>query len=199
MRRLFIAVTCLCLTMTTSFTMAEEGKPSGHMDPQAVMETYQKLATPGEPHKQLASLVGSWTTKTTAWMDPGKPPMESTGACEQKMLLGGRFLQQECTGEMMGQPFTGIGVTGYDNHTKKYVSTWMDSMGTGIFFMEGTASPDGKTITQTGSHNDPIEGPMQLRAVTKIVDTNTAIFEMYGTGKNGKEMKMMEITYTRKP
>ena len=30
---------------------------------QAMMETYKKLAMPGEPHKQLAALAGSWTTQ----------------------------------------------------------------------------------------------------------------------------------------
>jgi hypothetical protein len=165
---------------------------------QAMMETYKKLATPGEPHRHLASLAGSWTTKTKSWMEPDKPPMESTGACEEKILLDGRYLQQECTGEMMGQPFSGIGVTGYDNYTKKYVSTWMDSMGTGIFLMEGTASADGKTIALKGGHQDPIEGHMKHRAIWKLVDNNSQTFELYGTGKNGKEAKMMEITYTRK-
>ncbi|MGH7206439.1 MAG: DUF1579 domain-containing protein [Nitrospiraceae bacterium] len=199
MRLTHIALTGVCLALTVSVVMAKDKKPEKQMDMQAMMETYQKLATPGEPHKQLASLAGSWTTKTKHWMEPNKPPTESTGACEQKTLLDGRFLQQECTGDMMGKPFTGIGVMGYDNYTKKYVSTWMDSMGTGIFFMEGSASPDGKTVTQTGSYMDPIEGPMKLRGVTKIVDNNTEIFEMYGTAKRGKDMKMMEITYTRKP
>jgi hypothetical protein len=193
-----IILSCLCLVVTASFVMATEKKPEDKMDMQAMMDVYKKLATPGEPHKLLASMAGSWNTKTKSWMEPDKPPMESAGSCEQKMLLDGRFLQQKCTGEMMGSPFTGIGVTGYDNHTKKYVSTWMDSMGTGLYFMEGTGSADGKTITQEGSYDDPMEGPMKLRGVTKIVDQNAEIFEMYGTDKNGKEMKMMEITYTRK-
>ena len=38
---------------------------------------------------------------------------------------------------------------------------------------------------------------MQHRAVWKFVDANTQTFEMYGSGKDGKDMKMMEITYTR--
>jgi hypothetical protein len=198
MRNVYVSFTCLCLILLSAFALAKPEKPSDPMDAQAVMETYQKLATLGEPHKQLAALAGSWTTTTQSWMEPGKPPIKSTGSCEQTMLLGGRFLQQKCTGEMMGHPFTGIGVTGYDNHTKQYVSTWIDTMGTGIFFMEGTASADGKTVTQTGTYDDPIKGKMQLRAVSRTVDTNTHIFEMYGTGKNGKEWKMMEITYTRK-
>ena len=197
MRFISIALTCLCFLMIAVPALAKDKKPA-QMDMQAMMDTYKKLATPGEPHKQLASLAGSWTTKTKSWMEPGKPPMESTGSCEEKTLLDGRYLQQECTGEMMGQPFTGIGVQGYDNFTKKYVATWMDSMGTGIFVMDGTASADGKTITQKGGYQDPIEGRIKLRAVTKLVDANTKVFEMHGTGKNGKEIKMMEITYARK-
>ena len=39
---------------------------------------------------------------------------------------------------------------------------------------------------------------MKWRSVTRIVDDNTHMFEMYSTDKSGKEEKMMEITYTRK-
>jgi hypothetical protein len=187
----------LCLVMST-FVMAEEKKPAGQMDMQGMMDLYRKLATPGEQHKLLASMAGTWNTTTKEWMDPNKPPEESTGSCKQTMVLGGRFLQQECTGTMMGQPFNGMGVTGYDNHTKKYQATWMDSMGTGIYFFEGSAGDDGKTITMESHYDDPMAGPMKLRAVTKIIDPNTEIFEMYGTDKSGQEMKMLEIRYSRK-
>ena len=197
MRLTSITLTCLCIVMTTGPVSAKDKKPA-QPDMQAMMETYKKLSTPGEPHKQLASLAGSWATKTKEWMDPSKPPMESTGTCEEKVLLDGRFLQQECTGEMMGQTFAGIGVLGYDNFTKKYVTTWISSMGTGIFFMNGTPSADGKTITLHGSHPDPFEGVMKHRATWKFVDANTQTFEMYGGHGHDKEKKMMEITYTRK-
>ncbi len=176
----------------------KEEKQGDKMDMQAMMEVYTKLATPGEPHKVLASMEGSWNAKIKSWTEPNKAPMESEGTSKQKMLLGGRFLQQEFTGEMMGSPFAGIGVTGYDNHTRKYVSTWMDSMGTAILVFEGTAGADGKTITQEAHYDDPIKGPMKWRSVTRIVDDNTHVFELYGADKSGKEDKMMEIIYTRK-
>jgi hypothetical protein len=198
MRFTSLRLICLCLVMLAVPASAADKKSEKQMDPQAMMETYKKLATPGEPHKQLASLAGSWTTKTKSWMEPGKPPMESTGACEYKVVLDGRYVQQQCTGEMMGQPYTGIGTHGYDNVSKKYVTTWIDSMGTGIFLMDGTASPDGKTVTLQGSHADPFEGTMKHRAVWKFVDANTQTFEMYGEHGHGHEMKMMEITYSRK-
>ncbi len=76
--------------------------------------------------------------------------------------------------------------------------TWIDSMSTGIYYFEGTGSRDGRTITQKSHFKDPVQGPMKCRAVTRIVDDKTFVFEMYGAGKKGKEMKMMEMTYSRK-
>ena len=198
MRRTLITLICLCLVMSASFVTAKEKKPQKQMDQQEMMELWKKLATPGEPHKLFASLAGSWTTTTKEWMEPGKPPTESTGTAEMKMLLDGRFLYQEYNSQMMGQPFSGIGIDAYDNMTKKYVTAWIDSMGTGIFMMEGKASADGKTITLKGSHPEPGGGKMTHRAVWKIVDNNTQTFDMYGAHHGGKETKMLEITYQRK-
>ena len=70
MRLKLIALTAVCVIVAASLAMAEEKRPDGQMDMQARMETYEKLAAPGEPHKQLASKAGSWSTKTKAWMDP---------------------------------------------------------------------------------------------------------------------------------
>jgi hypothetical protein len=198
MRYIQLTFTSLCIVLMASVVMAKDKKAEKSMDPQAMMDVYTKLATPGEQHKQLASLAGSWTTKTKEWMEPNKPPVESTGSAEMKMLLDGRFLQQEVTGQMMGQPFSGIEITAYDNLLKRYVTTWMSTMGTGIFMMEGTASADGKTITLKGQHAEPGGGYMKHRAIWKIVDSNTQTFDMYGAHHGGKEWKMMEMTYTRK-
>jgi len=198
MRLMYVSLTCLCLVVTVSVGMAKEKKHQKPMDQQAMMEMWKKLGTPGEPHKVFASLAGSWTTTTKEWMEPGKPPAESTGTADMKMLLDGRFLYQEYNGQMMGQPFSGIGIDAYDNLTKKYVTAWMDSLGTGIFTMEGSASADGKTITLKGSHPEPGGGRMSHRAIWRIVDHNTQTFDMFGAHNGGKETKMLEITYTRK-
>jgi len=199
MRFIQHTLTGFFILLVASVAIAKDKKVEQHMDPQSMMELYTKLAMPGEPHKLFASLAGSWTTKTKEWMEPNKPPMESTGSAEMKMLLDGRFLYQEFNGTMMGQSFSGIGIDGYDNLRKKYVTAWIDSMGTGIFMMEGTASADGKIITLNGKHAEPGGGYMTHRAIWKIVDSNTQTFDMYGAHHGAKEMKMMEITYTRKP
>lgn len=178
--------------------MTDESTPKDGMNPEEIGEVYRKLATPGESHALLASMAGSWRTSTRSYMAPGAPPVASEGSCEQRMILGGRYLHQEFKGDMMGTPFTGIGVTGFDNHTRKFVSTWMDSMGTGIYYFEGTLDADGRTMTQECRCDDPIKGPMTLRSVTRILDEDTHEFEIYGTDRSGKEEKMMEMTYKRK-
>ncbi len=199
MRWILTIIMCLCLGTMGSLTGAAGEMESTPLDPQAMMELWKKLGTPGQPHKVFASLAGSWTTQTKEWTEPGKPPTVSSGTAEMKMLLGGRFLYQEYHGQMMGQPFSGIGIDGYDNITQKYVTAWMDSMGTGIFMMEGTGSPDGKTISLAGSHPEPGGGIMTHRAVWTLVDENSQTFEMFGTHHGDQERKIMEIVYTRKP
>lgn len=177
--------------------MATERKPEGKMDQEAVMDVYRKTGTPGKEHNLLSRMAGRWKTVTRSWNEPGQPPEESAGICEQKMILGGRFLQQECSGEMMGSAFNGIGFTGFDNNTKKFVSTWMDSIGTAVYLFEGPADPDGRSFTQKCSYNDPVRGPMEWRSTCRLMDDNNISFEMYGTVLGGKEEKMMEMTYTR--
>lgn len=178
--------------------MATERKREERMSPEEIMELYKQLGTPGDAHKLLSRMEGSWETWTRSWMEPDQPPEESAGFCENKMILGGRFLQQDCSGEMMGNKFNGLSFTGYDNHTRKFVSTWMDSLGTALFVLEGPFNADGKSFTQRCRYDDPIKGPMEWRSVCSLVDDDTISFEMYGTVLGGREEKMMEMTYTRK-
>jgi len=114
------------------------------------------------------------------------------------MGLDGRVLMEEITSSMMGIPFTGQAMMGYDNVTGKYWSTWTDSMSTGLMVSEGTCDAQ-QVCSFAGSWNDPItKGPVTMRITTRWTSPTIQIFEMYGPGKDGKEIKMMEMTYTKK-
>jgi hypothetical protein len=180
---------------------AKSAKPAaGQMDEKAMMEMMAKYSTPGTEHKALEQFVGTWDTNAKMWQAPGTPPQESTGTAENKMTLGGRFLEQHFEGTMMGQPFTGMGYTGYDLYKKEYVGSWMDSMGTTIMMSTGKADPSGKTMTMTGTMDDYMaKKTMPFKEVIKVVDNDHHVFEMWYPGPDGKMFKMMEITYTRKP
>jgi hypothetical protein len=62
-------------------------------------------------------------------------------------------------------------------------------MGTALLVFEGTGSADGRTITQESRYDDPIKGPVKWRSVTKLVDNDTHVFEMYATYKGVKRRR----------
>ena len=179
---------------------AQEKKQPPPMTPeqQAEMEAYMKAGAPGAPHQAMASMAGTYSLKIKSWHEPTAPAMEETGTAKRSMALDGRVLIEEVTSSMMGTPFTGRGMRGFDNVSGKYWSTWNDSMSTGLMVSEGTCDAQGKSCTFKGSWNDPVKkGPITSRMTTRWTSPTTEVFEMYGPGKDGKEMKMMEITYTK--
>ena len=162
------------------------------------MKAMVAAATPGETHKMLAKSAGTWTATVTMWMQPGAPPTTSTAEATNEMVLGGRYLKSTNKGNMMGQPFEGIGYTGYDNVKKQFVNSWVDNFGTGIMTMNGSWDDATKCITYTGSMADPVSGKdMPVRELWKFVDDNHQVMEMYYP-VNGQDFKAMEIKYTRK-
>ena len=180
--------------------LAQEGQQQPQMTPeqQAEMQAYMQAGAPGAPHQALAAQAGSYDLKIKSWHEPGGPPSEESGTATRKMALDGRVLVEDVTSSMMGTPFTGHGMQGYDNVTGKYWSTWNDSMSTGVMLSEGTCDAQ-NVCAFTGSWNDPItKGPINARMTSRWTSPTTQVFEMYVPGKDGKEMKMMEITYTKK-
>lgn len=186
-----------------------EGKEAGKADKkapaaagapnqQAMMEALQKAASPGAQHQRLKAMAGTFDTVTRMWMAPDKPPQESKGKAENRMILDGRFLQQDYKGSFMGQPFAGVGLTGYDNLKKKYVGSWVDSMGTSLSVLEGSEDPSGKVLTMSMRTTDPTSGKeVESRTVTRIESEAKHVFEVYDKLPTGKEVKTMEIVYTR--
>jgi hypothetical protein len=183
------------VTTTTPAPVAETVAPP--MDSAAKTKAWMDFMTPGEPHKMLAASDGKWKTETTMWMEPGAPPMTSTGEATNKMMFGGRYQRMTYKGTMMGQPFEGEGTTAYDNSKKMFVNTWMDNMGTGIMQMEGPWDDATKTMTLKGSCKDPITGKeTTMREVYKIIDDKHHEMEMFST-VDGKESKTMEMKMTK--
>ena len=185
-------------------TKPASGKPSEA----EMMAQMMEMGKPSEHHRILEGMVGTWTYKVKSWMTPdgSGPPMESTGKTVSKALMGGRYFTSEHSGKfempgpdgkMQSMDFNGISTEAYDNAKKKYVSTWIDNMSTGIMVMEGTFDPATKTLTYTGEY-EPLPGmKTKARQTIKIVNHVERVMEMYET-RGDKEVKVMEITYSRR-
>lgn len=179
--------------LLASFSVVAEDKK----DHEAMMAAWQAAGTPGPAHAVLKTMAGTYSASVKMF-DPGQPVQESQGTSDNKMILGERFFEQNFKGTAMGQPFEGRALYGFDNTTQKYQSVWIDSMGTVIHLSEGTADKSGKVLTFKGSMVDPLtKKSSKTRAVLTLVDPAKHTYESFITIK-GKEVKNMEITYTKK-
>lgn len=193
-----VAIT-IALALASTSRAQEKKRPGSQAPPdeKAMMEAMAKAGAPGEAHKKLEPMVGTFDAKVTSWMDPSKPPVESSGTAENKWVLGNRYVEQSFQGTFMDQPFSGIGYTGYDNVGKRYVSVWMDSMSTAMMLTKGTAT--GRTIAESGSVTDPMtRKPATVKTKFTMTDDDHHTFEMWTPAPDGKMQKVMEIAYTRK-
>ena len=199
----FFKIMVLGVFLLTSRTIFAADMPAGATEMTAEQKAMQvrmeEYSTPNQNHELLKSLAGNWKTQAKFWMDPKGPAEESDGAAEAKMIMDGRFLEQNFRGTAMGKPFNGRAISGYDNMRKEYTTIWFDNMATGI--MVGTAKydPTTKTLTEEGSMSCPMtnETHRWYRAVTTWTDADNYTYEAYMKDKDGKEYKGMMIIYTR--
>jgi hypothetical protein len=177
----------------------EAAPPAMTAEQKAMMEAYQAAGTPGAPHAALAKMAGTYDLDISSWEAPGGPPTKEKGTATRSMTLDGRVMVEHVESSMHGQPWTGHGMHGYDNVSGRHWSTWNDSMSTGVMLSEGHCDDEGG-CSFTGSWNDPVsKGKITARMTTQWTDANTEVFTMYTPGPDGKEFKMMEITYTKRP
>ena len=163
------------------------------------MKKAEAASTPGIAHQALEPLVGEWNVEVKTWMTPDAPPVASKGTAKSNWTLKGRFVQQEFSGDFMGQPFHGISFTGYDNVREKYRSVWIDDMSTTMVVSEGDADDDGKVITLGGSYACAMTGEKDKATtqIYRILSHDRHVFEMHDPAR-GENSKVMEITYIRK-
>jgi hypothetical protein len=182
----------------------DEKAPAGKSEAQ-MTAAMMELAQPGENHKLLQRMVGTWTYKAKWWSGAQAAPMEWSGTTSTKSVMDGRYFISDYTGKMsvpgpdgkaVEVPFKGMGIDGYDNAKKKFVTSWIDNFGTGIMMMEGTYDSATKTATYTGEE-EPLPGmKIKIRQTIKAIDDDHVSIEFYEE-RGGTEVKTMEITSTR--
>ncbi len=122
---------------------------------------------PGEHHKWLEKLVGTWTFESEM-MAPGMPPMKSSGT-DTVRSLGGRWVLGELKHEMPGMGTMNAVLTiGYNSETGKYQGTWVDSVTDHLWIYVGTLDPTEKILTleaEGPNMMDPAKGNTKYRDV----------------------------------
>ncbi|HEX4696533.1 MAG TPA: DUF1579 domain-containing protein [Candidatus Udaeobacter sp.] len=180
---------------------------AGQPNPQEMMKQMIEMSKLNENHKLLATMDGNWNYTIKLWMnpDPNAPPQQSKGTATRRGIMGGRYSVMDVTGKMQmpdedgkmkEMQFKGMGIEGYDNVKKKFVASWIDNMGTGIQFSDGTYDPATKTFTYTSEVEMMPGMKTPVREVIKATDKDHMVLEWY-ENRGGQEKKTMEINYTR--
>jgi hypothetical protein len=152
-----------------------------------------------QEHKLLQKDVGTWDATVKLWPAPNAQPIESKAVEKNELLPGGLWLLSHFDGEFGGMKFSGFGTFGYDPVEKKYVGTWIDSMTPFLTTIKADYDPATKTMTGTGTGRDVATGKETTsKHVTRYLDDNNHVFEMYAPGPDGKEFKLMEVSYKRR-
>jgi hypothetical protein len=190
--------------MTTA--PATEAKVAAPPNDAEMMAKMMELSKLNDNHKLLAGMVGNWSYAVKMWMDPKANPTESTGTAVVKSQMDGRFVTGDhsgkfkmpgADGKMKEMNFKGMSLDGYDNVKQKFISAWVDNMGTGLMLSEGTYDAGTKTFTYTGEYEAMPGMKSKVRQVVKVADKDHHSMEYYEDRGQG-EMKAMEIGYTRK-
>lgn len=185
---------------------APAAQPSAE-DMQKMMQQMMEFSKLNENHKLLSALDGTWSYTVKMWMDgnTSAKPQESKGTAVRKSMMDGRFVEMDVTGKMQmpsadgkmkDMTFKGHAMEGYDNVKKKFVSTWMDNMGTGIMMAEGDYDAASKTLTYVGEFEMMPGMKQKIRETVKLTDKDHMTLEWF-EDRGGQEMKTMQIDYTR--
>jgi hypothetical protein len=159
------------------------------------------LAAPGPEHQRLQSLVGRWDQEIKVWSEPGKTPMTLKATCENKMILGGRFLVSESKGNMGGMSVESTHITGFDRRHKKYTTIGLDTFGTYYVTAAGPYDESKQAVVMYGEDVDPLLGTQKYDFILRVPGPDKYIIEIVFKDKEhtrgAEEFKEVEITYTR--
>jgi hypothetical protein len=186
------------ITLTILAVLITAGYSFLHAQSQDDTKKWMDYMTPSDMQQMIAKWDGEWNEEVKMWQAPGTPEQSMQSFCTNKMILGGRYQESRHEGNFMGMPFEGIGIMGWDNVRKVFVSSWIDNFGTGMMYMEGTWDATKKAMTLTGKMTDPVSGQqVDVKQVMTIIDDDTQTLEQFSMYQ-GKEFKSMEMKLTRK-
>ena len=203
----FVAVALVCFVISPAISDEPTKKPGVQSGEQTdanegaesdMMAAYLALSMPGEYHKHLQPTIGHFKHEVKWRMAEEAPWNTSEGTTDRKWILGDRFIEETVKGDMDGKMFEGLGLLGYDNGLKCYVSMWVDSMSTGLMTSKGQCDASGKVFTFSGDMYDPmVQKNKTVKSILRIINNEKHVFEMFDKDDTGKEFKSMSIIYTR--
>lgn len=184
------AVLLLCAGLARA-----QQNPTTSPVPGEAMQAMAAAAQPGPMHADLMKRAGDYTTTTTFYA-PGTEPQQSTGTARLKSILGGRFLEEENSGDSFGAPYSGLRLYGYNNGSKQYEAIWIYNGSTAFLVLDGGSEDNGKTVRYSGAFLGPNGVRETLRVTVTQQDDDHFVVRLLGQGP-GDTTSTLETVYAR--
>ncbi len=195
MKRIALAVMggiALCCMAGAS---AQDGETPFTPEQIKEMQAYQEAAMVGPKQQELAKGVGTWDAEIEFWPVPGAPANVTQDKSVRKMVLGGRYMHEVFTSNFGGQPFRGEMMIGFNNVMNTWETNWCDNMSTAMTRGVGVEQEDG-SIRYTFHETNPLTRSVEETwGFARKLDGGKERLEFWRKN-DGKDWKMMQITYT---
>jgi hypothetical protein len=203
---ILIVFAVLMVSSASPQTQTASAPAAPSPDQAEMMKQMIELSKPGENHRLLASIAGTWSF-TGRHLQPysNAKPKDFKGRFVRKAIWEGRYFISETTGEKLQMPWSDgkevtvkdMAIEGYDNNKKKFLSSYIDNhWDTGVIAWEGSYDSAAKTFTYVTEMEESPGTKIKMERLVRILDENNYREEIYEE-HSGKEQKVTEINYTR--
>ena len=148
-------------------------------------------AAPGGEQQRLEKFAGSYVATVRVWNDPNDKPVESTLISEQRMIMGGRFLEVDDRSE--DGTYHWRAVHGFDESKGHYVSIGISNQSNKFSIADSRIDDEGHWLLLGPAGQDPT-----FKGVGTLTDDGY-VYVNYRLGPNGEQLeRYREIVYRRR-
>jgi hypothetical protein len=153
---------------------------------------------PTKEHQWLQQLAGEWETDAEAALGPGQT-LKCTGT-ESARSIGGFWIVNQVTSNVMGTAMHAVLTLGYDDQKKKYIGTWVDSTSNRMWRYEGSVDAAGKVLTLEADGPNPLEPgkTCKFRDVTELKSADRKVLTSSMQTADGKWVSFLTVNSRRK-
>ncbi len=153
----------------------------------------------GEHHERLDRLVGNWNQTVRFWESADAEPETSEARATFKWILGGRILEAEVGGYVLGDRLEVRRLLGYDSFREEYFTFMIDNRSTSYMLARGAFDPKTRSLVLEGTNDDVSQGrrDRKFRIVQRGVNDNEYVSELFVPDATGRMFRTLEIRAVR--
>jgi hypothetical protein len=197
--RLALSVLAFLLLAGLASAQSETAVPPEEL--RRMQERATAATATGDQHEALSYFLGEWDVEIELVM-PGVPSQKSRGKATSTWVIQNRWVGETLEGTLFGAPYRSFVLRGFDSYAKNHVVATVRSMDNSLNVARGVVvDPKGQVTALYGTLDeyttDELDKPFKV--VTRRLDSDRFVVEIWDLGIGTDGAKVLEFRYTRKP